>query len=133
MPAAIWRPKEVTFSKKTSNESRTIQSMFVTANNSAIKRPAAAYAIRAMAKPKQKATRHVPAKATMTHQEHQRHLALGKAYVLEAGPLVAARRHEHEPRTELALGGEQHGRELRLVAELRQEHGQKNSQQILHG
>src|SRR5215475_8998367 len=32
----------------------------------------------------------------MAHQERKRRLALGKAYIFEPGPLIAAGRHEHE-------------------------------------
>src|SRR6516225_9597451 len=55
-----------------------------------------------MTKPKHHTPRGVGAKAPMAHQERERRLALSKAYVLEPGPLIAARCYEQEPSDDVA-------------------------------
>src|SRR5215475_7935599 len=44
----------------------------------------------------------------MAHQERKRRLALGKTYIFEPSPLIAARRYEHET-TEKAARGSHRG------------------------
>src|SRR5215467_15387026 len=55
-----------------------------------------------MAKPEYYATRRVAVKATVAHQEHKRHLALRKAYVMKSGPLIEARCDEYESSGDIA-------------------------------
>src|SRR3954452_24492296 len=55
-----------------------------------------------MVKPEHDATRHIAAKATVVRQEEKGPLALGKACVLETGPLIAARRYEKKPSENIA-------------------------------
>src|SRR5215469_18202469 len=49
-----------------------------------------------MAKSEREGTRRVPAKAASAHQKRKRRVALGKADILEPGPLIAAGRYEQE-------------------------------------
>ena len=101
---AIWRPKEVTFSNRTSNASRRTPRTFITppTNNSVISTQQQPTQYAPRRSPSINATRRVAAKASMADQERNRRLGLGKTDVLEPSPLIAARRDEHERSEDVA-------------------------------